>query len=65
MKDGEVILTAIGVLILSILILAYPTMLLWNWLMPDLFGLHYITFYQALGLNLLVNILFKPSTTRS
>ena len=31
---------------------------LWNWLMPALFGLHVITFWQALGLFLLSKILF-------
>ncbi len=33
-------------------------MSLWNWLMPALFGLHHITFWQALGLFLLSKILF-------
>jgi len=32
-------------------------MLLWNWLMPTLFGLHQITFWQALGLFLLSRLL--------
>jgi hypothetical protein len=31
---------------------------LWNWLMPSLFGLHEISFAQALGLFLLSKILF-------
>lgn len=31
---------------------------LWNWLLPPLFGLHAITFWQALGLVLLCRILF-------
>jgi hypothetical protein len=33
-------------------------MLLWNWLAPALFGLHAITFWQALGLLVLCRILF-------
>lgn len=33
-------------------------MLLWNWLMPELFGLPTITFCQAAGLLLLCKILF-------
>lgn len=33
-------------------------MLLWNWLMPVLFGLTLITFWQALGLLVLSKILF-------
>jgi hypothetical protein len=31
---------------------------LWNWLLPMLFGMHTITFWQALGLVLLSRILF-------
>jgi len=31
---------------------------LWNWLMPPLFGLHLITFWQALGILVLSKILF-------
>lgn len=33
-------------------------MLLWNWLMPVIFGLTAITFWQALGLFILSRILF-------
>jgi hypothetical protein len=32
--------------------------LLWNWLLPPLFGWHVITFWQALGLLALCRILF-------
>jgi hypothetical protein len=34
-------------------------MLLWNWLMPDIFGLKTITYWQAWGLLILSWILFK------
>jgi hypothetical protein len=33
---------------------------LWNWLMPSLFGLKTITIYQALGINILYSVLFRP-----
>jgi hypothetical protein len=33
-------------------------MLLWNWLLPPLFGWHQITFWQALGLLVLCRVLF-------
>lgn len=33
-------------------------MLLWNWLMPELFGLPLISFWQSVGLLLLCKILF-------
>jgi hypothetical protein len=34
-------------------------MLLWNWLMPAIFGLPNITFWQGWGLVILTHILFK------
>ncbi len=47
-------------IILSIF-LALPVMLLWNWLMPPIFGLPSIGFFEAFGLCFLCNILFKNS----
>lgn len=38
---------------------ALPIMLLWNWLMPMLFGLKVITFWQSFGLLILSSLLFK------
>lgn len=32
--------------------------LLWNWLLPPLFGWHTLTFWQAIGLLVLCRILF-------
>jgi hypothetical protein len=49
----------LGMIAIVIVILGYPLMLLWNWLMPTIFGLPEITLWQALGLNLLSTILFK------
>jgi uncharacterized membrane protein len=45
------------------LILGLPVMLLWNWIIPALFGLTKITFWQAIGLNLLCGLLFKGTNT--
>ena len=36
----------------------WVTMLLWNWLVPVIFGLETITFWQALGLIVLVKLVF-------
>jgi hypothetical protein len=36
----------------------YVLMQLWNWLMPDIFGLGTITFWQALGIFVLAKLLF-------
>ena len=44
------------------IIFILPTMLLWNWLMPAIFGLTKITWLQALGLNILSGILFRSSS---
>jgi hypothetical protein len=57
----EYVLTIIGLLVLAVILFGYPTLLLWNWLMPTIFNLPYITFWQACGLNLLASILFKPT----
>ena len=44
-------------------ILAVFVMLLWNWLMPIIFGLKTITFLQSWGLMILSGLLFKSSYT--
>ena len=45
---AAVAITAVGFVVMS----------LWNALMPELFGLHRLTFWQALGLLLLAKLLF-------
>ena len=52
--------TFIGLLAMTVLFLTLPTLLLWNWLMPTIFDLPYITFWQALGLTLLARVLLQP-----
>ena len=62
MKNNfEAVMYVIGVLILLVMLLGMPLQLLWNWLMPNLFNLPYITFWQAVGLNLMATILFRPN----
>lgn len=51
-------LVAILFLIVWSLILAWPLQLLWNWLVPSIFGLGKITFLQAFGLKLLLGLVF-------
>lgn len=51
----------IGGIILAVLfalLFGAVVMLLWNWLMPELFGLKVIGYWQAFGLVLLAKILF-------
>lgn len=38
-------------------------MLLWNWLMPEIFGLQALSFWQAVGLLVLCKILFGGIAT--
>lgn len=48
-----------GVLFVALFALfTYIVMRLWNWLMPALFGLHVISYWQALGVLVLSKILF-------
>jgi len=58
----------IGIGVLAIVIIAVvsiaaaiPTYYLWNWLMPGIFAIKVITFWQAWGINFLAGILFKSS----
>jgi hypothetical protein len=57
----EGVLTVIGLLMLVVMLLGLPLQLLWNWLMPSLFNLRYITFWEAIGLNIMATILFRPN----
>ena len=59
------ILVVIGTAVLIGLLTSLPVMWLWNWLMPEIFGLVTITFWQALGLSLLSSFLFKSSSSSS
>lgn len=59
------ILGVTGLVVVVAVLMALPTMWLWNWLMPTIFGLIKIGFWQALGLNLLAGILFQKSSSSS
>ena len=53
----------LGIILLASFITAYPAMLLWNWLMPTIFGLTTLTFWQTLGLIILAHIIFPKSSS--
>jgi hypothetical protein len=59
-KIHNVLLVA-GLLILACLLFGLPLQILWNILMPTIFGLPYITFWQACGLQLMAALLFKSN----
>lgn len=50
----------IGVLVAALfsVVLGALVMVLWNWLMPDIFGFGVITYWQGFGLALLAKLLF-------
>lgn len=63
---GSTIAYIIGMLLVFIILIlivacitAFPVKWLWNWLMPILFNLQEINFWQALGLEILCSLLFK------
>ena len=56
------VLYIIGLLMLAVLLLGGPLMMLWNWLMPAIFNLPEIGFWQACGLQLLATLLFKSTS---
>lgn len=42
-------------------VMSLPVMLLWDWLMPTIFGLKEITWFQAWGLMFLCGLLFRSN----
>jgi len=67
MKILGVILTIAAFIIslmLNAVFCAGPVWLLWNWLMPELFGLCQINLFQAYGLCWLCGLLFKSGNNK-
>ena len=52
-------MTIIALVIIAATALSFVVMVLWNWLIPDLFSGPVITFWQAAGLLLLSKIIFS------
>lgn len=48
---------------LAALITGIIVMLLWNWIMPVLFGFKAITYLQGWGISFLCGLLFRGTTT--
>jgi accessory gene regulator protein AgrB len=65
MEKLGAVLSAIVLLAIAAIILAWPTQLLWNnALVGAVNGINPIGFWQALGINLLFGILFKNSNSK-
>ena len=63
---GATISIIIGVLLVAFglsVVLAIPVWLLWNWLMPMIFGLTKLNLIQAWGVTFLSSLLFKSGQT--
>lgn len=56
---GVLLLTAFFIL-LGALLYALPVWLIWNYVMPRIFGLPQLSIIDAFLLNLLTGILFRP-----
>jgi hypothetical protein len=54
MKLYEVIILTIPVKTLNLVIAVIPAYFIWNWIIPDIFSLPEIGFFQTLGLIVLV-----------
>ena len=64
MEKLQALILAIGILLLTAGILAWPTQWLWNnALVGAIDGVKVIGFWQALGINVLCNLLFKNSSS--
>lgn len=66
MNYGEklvIFLGSLAVIAIASVISGVFVMLLWNWLMPILFGLVTIDFWEAVGVSLLCGFLFKSTSS--
>lgn len=57
MEIAAMIIFGAAAIIGLAILFGYVIMWLWNWLMPDLFGLTPLTYWQAVGLFILLKIL--------
>ena len=56
-------LGAISLVFIISIFLAIQIMLLWNWLMPEIFGLVKVNLLKAWGLSMLCGLLFQSSSS--
>jgi hypothetical protein len=61
MQFIKIIATIMLVSVTVATLMSIPVWLLWNWLMPEIFGLKTITIIQAFGVSVLSAFLFKSS----
>ncbi len=64
MQSRNLILQRSLIVIIYYFIAGLIVMLLWNWLLPSIFGLKVISYWEACGLILLINFLFSRTFIR-
>ena len=65
MEKLVIYVSAIALLFVACIVLAWPVQLLWNYsLVGAVDGVNPITFWQALGISFLFSILFKNSSSK-
>lgn len=57
-----IIISALAMYTFVSVVLSIPVLLLWNWLMPTIFGITKITLGQAWGISLLCGLLFGQNS---
>ena len=65
MEKLGIFVSAIALLFVACIVLAWPVQLLWNYsLVGAVDGVNPISFWQALGISFLFSILFKNSSSK-
>ena len=67
MDTSDLLFAVIVILFIYLLglIYAFPIMILWNLLMPQIFGLPQLTYWQTFGLYILINMLIPHINNNS
>lgn len=58
-----IIVSALAMYAFVSVVLSIPVLLLWNWLVPTIFGITKITLGQAWGISLLCGLLFGQDSS--
>ena len=64
MNIVQKVATVVGLIIVVAAVMSLPVMLLWDWLMPEIFGLKEISWLQAWGLMFLSGLLFRSTSLK-
>jgi len=64
-KACFILLGGVALFVGVVIFAGWVTALVWNWLMPVIFGLPKITFVQGIGLQILSALLIKSNYTYS